>query len=247
MGKESSGTALTVPATGLPVGEQGKEYGKTPTAPMRATEGAPEGCSWSGAEAVPALGSSCRVSMEEQAGGMPAESRRWEVAPTILDVSRNSREGFSSDVDVSQYREGCPPGVGSVALPGLRQDAPSRHSYQRGQMPGLSSSAAQASALAEFDADVLAASSQKSEKAHRRTLVRNLASGMVHAALRDGQARCSWTFTVGVTAEVVSGAPVLHNDLCERYFPWLRGDRMRRLGRLGRGTPQVGQMPPRTS
>ena len=137
MGKESSGTALTVPATGLPVGEQGKEYGKTPTAPMRATEGAPEGFSWSGAVAVPALGSSCRVSMEEQAGGMPAESRRWEVAPTILDVSRNSREGFSSDVDVSQYREGGPPGVGSVALPGLRQDAPSRHSYQRGQMPGL--------------------------------------------------------------------------------------------------------------
>ena len=121
-------TALTVHATGLPVDGQGYESPLGYESPMRSTEGAPEGFSWPRAEAVPALGSSCQVSMEEQAGSMPAESRRLEVAPTILEGSRNSREGSPSDAEGSQFREGSPPGVSSVTLPGLRQDAPRGHS-----------------------------------------------------------------------------------------------------------------------
>ena len=69
-----------------------------------------------------------------------------------------SREGSSTDAEGRRYREGSPPGMGSVALPGLRHDAPSRHGYQRGQLSNLSSPAAQAAALAAFDADVLAVS-----------------------------------------------------------------------------------------
>ena len=112
--KESSVAALTVHATGLPVDGQGYESPLGYESPMRSTEGAPEGFSWPRAEAVPALGSSCQVSMEEQAGSMPAESRRLVVAPTILEGSRNSREGSPSDAEGPQFREGFPPGVSSA-------------------------------------------------------------------------------------------------------------------------------------
>ena len=159
LGKESSVIALTVHATGLPVDGQGYESPLGYESPMRSTECAPEGFSWPWAVAVPALGSSCQESMEEQAGSMPAESRRWEVAPTILEGSRNSREGSPSDAEGPQFREGFPPGVGSVAA----------------EMKWVSQE-----------------------------------------------------FTVGVNAEVVSSAPVLHKD-CASAFPRLRGDRKCRL------------------
>ena len=194
----------------------------------------PEGFSWSRAVAVPALGSACRVGTEEQAGRKTAEIREREVSQQGLVgvqqmegacISRegfssdaegrqyregsppegacNSREGFSTDAEGRQYREGSPPGVGSVALPGLRHDAPCRHGYQRGK----------------------AQVAEDAPGGQSGTLIRNTASGLVHAVLLEGQARCSWSFTVGITAEVVSSAPELHKDLCESCCPWLRGDR----------------------
>ena len=101
-------TALAVPATVLP------EDGMGARVPLRSTEGAPEGSSWSWAEAVPALGGTCRVRIEEQAGALEV-SQRSLVGARQLDGACISREGSPSDAEGRQSREGFPPGMGSVA------------------------------------------------------------------------------------------------------------------------------------
>ena len=134
LGKVSSAIAPTVHATGLPEDRLGQ------VVPTRSSEGAPEGFSWSRAVAVPALGSVGRVGIEEQAGRKTAEFREREVSQQFLvgdqqtEGACNSREGFSavaegrpgacisregssSVAEGRQYREGFPPGEGSVALP----------------------------------------------------------------------------------------------------------------------------------
>ena len=101
-------TALAVPATELPEVGLGYEF------PLRSTEGAPEGSSWSRAEAVPALGGICQVRIEEQAGALEV-SQRSLVGAQLLEGACISREGPPSDAVDRQSREGFPPGVGSVA------------------------------------------------------------------------------------------------------------------------------------
>ena len=69
--KVSSVNALAVPATVLP------EVGLGRVVPLRSTEGAPEGSSWSRAEAVPALGGICQVRIEEQQVRWKCPSGVW--------------------------------------------------------------------------------------------------------------------------------------------------------------------------
>ena len=97
--------------------------------------------------------------------------------PRVLLDGSCGRDGSSSSADGAQHWEAwqTPDGSqneGSIALIGLRWDAPSRHGYQRGKLPSLNDPRAQLAALSAFDADVLAASSSKSEAAHRNTLER---------------------------------------------------------------------------
>ena len=80
----------------------------------------------------------------------------------------------------------CPWGVGGISHGGavdcprppvlqLREDAPRRRIYQRGGFPDLSDPASRAQALRDFNADILATTSQASEASRTATVHRLMA------------------------------------------------------------------------